>query len=161
VLAVVLAGCAADSGPDFASLSGKLGPPRGGHSRLVLLRKSSIEMGSYDVKLDGSPLSGFKSGTYIYADVAAGTQQLTVDEIMFPGSSQHPAAMQPGRTYFVLVKRSQKSKTLMVMGAVGGLTGWAIGALATSKNENPGPLDFVPMDAPAAKSVMAEMKLGS
>ena len=161
VLAVAMAGCATDSGPDFANLSGKLGPPRGGQARLVLLRESSIELGSYNVKLDGTPLSGLKSSTYIYADVAAGTHQLTADEIMFPGSSQHPVAMQPGRTYFVLVKRSDKSKTLMVMGAVGGLTGWAIGAMATSKNENPGPLDFVPMDAAAAKSVMAEMTLGS
>jgi hypothetical protein len=49
----------------------------------------------------------------------------------------------------------------MVMGAVGGLTGWAIGALATSKSENPGPLDFVSMDSAAAKSAMAELKLGS
>lgn len=86
---------------------------------------------------------------------------MTADETLFPGSTQHPIATQPGRTYFVLVKRSQKSNTLMVMGAVGGLTGWAIGALATSKSENPGPLDFVPMDAAAAKSAMAELKLGS
>jgi len=161
VVAVVMAGCASDTGPDFSTLSGKLGPPRGGQARLVLLRESSIQLGSYDVKLDGTPLSGLKSGTYVYADVAAGTHQLTADEILFPGTTQHPIAMQPGRTYFVLVKRSQKSNALMVMGAVGGLTGWAIGALATSKSENPGPLDFVPMDAAAAKSTMAELKLGS
>jgi|KBSMisStandDraft_5_1062788.scaffolds.fasta_scaffold183451_3 hypothetical protein len=161
VVAVAMAGCAGNTGPDFSTLSGKLGPPRGGQARLVLLRESSIQLGSYDVKLDGTPLSGLKSGTYVYADVAAGTHQLTADEIMFPGTTQHPIAMQPGRTYFVLVKRSQKSNALMVMGAVGGLTGWAIGALATSKSENPGPLDFVPMDSAAAKSTMAELKLGS
>lgn len=127
----------------------------------MLLRESSIQLGSYDVKLDGTAVPGLKSGTYVYADVAAGTHQLTADEILFPGTTQHPIAMQPGRTYFVLVKRSQKSNALMVMGAVGGLTGWAIGALATSKSENPGPLDFMPMDSAAAKSTMAELKLGS
>jgi hypothetical protein len=162
VMAVVMAGCASDgAGPDFATLSGKLGPPRGGQARLVLLRESSIQLGSYDVELDGTPLPGLKSGTYVYVDRPAGTHQLTADEVLFPGSSQQPIAMQPGRTYFFLVKRSQKSNALMVMGAVGGLTGWAIGALATSKSENPGPLDFIPMDSAAAKSAMAEMTLGS
>ena len=162
VMAVVMAGCASDgAGPDFATLSGKLGPPRAGQARLVLLRESSIQLGSYDVKLDGTAIPGLKSVTYVYADVAAGSHQLTADEILFPGTTQHPIAMQPGRTYFVLVKRSQKSNALMVMGAVGGLTGWAIGALATSKSENPGPLDFMPMDSAAAKSTMAELKLGS
>src|SRR4051812_22547913 len=126
MVALVMAGCAGDTGPDFSTLSGKLGPPRGGQARLVLLRESSIVLGSYDVKLDGTPLSGLKSGTYIYADRPAGLHQLTGDEVLFPGSSQHDIRMEPGRTYFVLVKLSKKSETLRAMSIMGGLTGFAI-----------------------------------
>jgi hypothetical protein len=40
------------------------------------------------------------------------------------------------------------------------VTGFAVGVLATSKNDNPGPLDFVATDAATAKSAMAELRLG-
>jgi hypothetical protein len=162
LLAGLLSGCVSDGGSaDFATTSQKLGPPRAGQGRVVLLRESSIRLGSFDVKLDGTPIHGLKSGTYVYADVAAGTHQLTADEIMFPGTTQQEIAVQSGRTYYFMVKTSQKSDAITAMSLVGGLAGFAVGAMATSKSDNPGPLDFVAMDAPAATTALAGLKLGS
>jgi len=127
----------------------------------VLLREQSIKLGSFDVKLDGTPLTGLKSGTYVYADVTAGTHRLTGDEVMFPGTTQHEIAVQSGRTYFLMVKTSQKSDALTAMTVVGGLAGFAVGAVATSGSDNPGPLDFVAMDAAAATTALANLRLGS
>jgi hypothetical protein len=162
VLAMLISGCVTDNGgPDYASMTQKVGPPRAGQARIVLLRESSIKLGSFDVKLDGTPLTGLKSGTYVYADTAAGTHRLTADEVMFPGSTQQEIAVQSGRTYFFMVRSSKKSDALTAMSVVGGLAGFAVGAMATSGSDNPGPLDFIAMDAAAATTALAELRLGS
>jgi hypothetical protein len=163
VLAVLISGCVTDSGgPDFASMTQRVGAPRAGQARIVLLRESSIKLGSFDVKLDGTPLTGLKSGTYVYADIAAGTHRLSADEIMFPGTTQQEIAVQSGRTYFFMVRTSKKSDALTAMTMVGGLAGFAVGAVATSgSSDNPGPLDFVAMDGAAATTALANLRQGS
>jgi uncharacterized protein DUF2846 len=159
VLAVLISGCVTEgSGLDFASTTQKMGPPRAG---VVLLREQSIKLGSFDVKLDGTPLTDLKSGTYVYADIAAGTHRLTADEVMFPGTTQHEIALQSGRTYFFMVRTSKKSDALTAMTVVGGLAGFAVGAVATSGSDNPGPLDFIAMDAAAATAALADLRQGS
>jgi hypothetical protein len=163
LVAVVMSGCAtATTGIDFESMLQNTGSPRAGQARIVVLREKSIALNiGWDVKLDGAPLNSLKAGTYIYADLAAGTHQLTADEALFPGTTRRDIAMQSGRTYFFIAKRSKRSDTLAVLGGVGGLAGIAVGAMATSGDDNPGPLDFVPLDAAAARTAMAELRLGS
>jgi Protein of unknown function (DUF2846) len=162
VMAAMMAGCVSDgAAPDFATLSKNLGPPRPGQARIVLLRPQPFPLISFDVKLDGAPLAGLKGRTYVYADRPAGTHHLTGDAIMFPGTTDYVITAQSGRTYFFRVDTSKKSDALTAMGAVGGLAGYAIGAIATSKADNPGPLEFVPLDSAAAMRAMAELRLGS
>ena len=66
--AVSLLGCASErTGADFAAMTQKVGPPRAGQARIVVLREkgfSGIGDPGWDVKLDGGPLSDLKSGTY-------------------------------------------------------------------------------------------------
>ena len=59
----------------------KVGPPKAGHARVVMLREKSF--GIVDsvsrFELDGAPIQGLKAGTYAYADRPAG-QHLPLDE---------------------------------------------------------------------------------
>jgi hypothetical protein len=45
------------------------------------------------------------------------------------------------------------------MSAAGGIAGLLVASAITSNNSNPGPLDFLPLDDSAAKSMIAELRL--
>lgn len=160
---VCLSGCVTErSGVDFTAMSQKIGPPKAGYARIVVFREKAyagiIDQG-WDVKLDGAPFTDLKTGTYVYVDRPAGRHQLSATESMFPGVSQREFVAESGRTYFFLGRQSERSKTLNSMAAVGGLAGAVVAAAATSGNENPGPLDFFPMDETAARNAMADLRL--
>jgi Protein of unknown function (DUF2846) len=162
--AVTLVGCAATerTGTDFAGMIQKLGPPRAGQARVVVLREKAyggITDAGWDIKLDGGPMSDLKTGTYVYADRPAGQHQLSATASLFPGVSQYDVSAQSGRTYFYLVRPSERAKVLAGMSAAGGVAGLLVGAAVTSGNSNPGPLDFFPLEETAARQTIAELRL--
>jgi hypothetical protein len=164
LVAIIMAGCAATerSGADFGSLAQKIGPPRPGQARIVVFREKAyagiIDKG-WDVKLDGGPLADLKTGTYVYADRPTGRHQLTATMDVIPGLSQRDVSAESGRTYFFLARLSERSKTLNAMTAAAGLTGLVVAAAVTSGNDNPGPLDFFPMNETDARPMMADLRL--
>lgn len=162
-VAAIVSGCASErSGTDFVALSQKMGPPRAGHARIVVLREKGysgvIDQG-WDVKLDGGPLVDLKTGTYVYADRPAGQHQLSASMDLFPGVSQRDFAAASGRTYFFLARLSDKAKTLNAMSAAGGVAGLLVGAAVTSNNANGGPLDFFPMEEAEARNMINDLRL--
>ena len=165
IAALLLSGCVTErSGADYAAMVQKVGPPPAGQARIVVLREKGyagvIDQG-WDVRLDGGPMTDLKTGTYVYADRPAGRRQLSATASMFPGVSQHDVAAVSGRTYFFLARPSARAKTLEGMSAAGGVAGLLVGSAITSNDTNPGPLDFLPLDDQAARTMIAELKLAS
>jgi hypothetical protein len=159
----LLCGCETErNGLDYSGMTQKVGPPRAGQARIVVLREKAyaglVDQG-WDVKLDGGPMSDLKTGTYVYADRPAGQHQLSATASLFPGVSQLDISTQTGRTYFFLARPSERAKVLAGMSAGGGVAGLLIGAAVTSGNSNPGPLDFFPLDEVAARATIAELRL--
>ena len=164
--AVLLSGCVSDGvGTDYAAISQKMGPPKSGQSRIVVLQEKrkglSMALCACDMKLDGSPIGKVTYGTYVYADIPAGRHQLLASETLFPGDTKRDFSTEPGRTYFFLVRSSERHDALVGMTMVGGLAGAVVGSVATSGNANPGPAEIYPLDEPAARTTLAELKLAS
>ena len=162
-VAVLLCGCeTVRNGMDYSGMMQKVGPPRPGQSRIVVLREKAyagiIDAG-WDIRLDGGPMSDLKTGTYVYADRSAGPHPLSATASLFPGVSQQDISTQSGRTYFFLARTSERAKVLNGMSAAGGVAGLLVGAAVTSGNSNPGPLDFFPLDEAAARGTIAELRL--
>jgi hypothetical protein len=162
--ALLLSGCmTAKIGTDYAAVSQKVGPPKPGQSRVVVLQKKrdglSLAICACDVKVDGSPMGKVMVGTYAYADLPAGPHQLVASEALFPGDTRRDFTAAPGRTYFFLVRSSARRDALTGMSIVGGLAGVAVGAIATSGDNNLGPGEFIPLDEPAARTMLAELQL--
>jgi Protein of unknown function (DUF2846) len=163
VAAVLLCGCETErNGLDYSAMTQKLGPPRAGQARIVVLREkgyAGIADPGWDIKLDGGPMSDLKTGTYVYADRPAGQHQLSATASLFPGVSQYDLSVQSGHTYFFLARPSERAKVLGGMSAAGGVAGLLVGAAVTSGNSNPGPLDFFPLEEVAARQTIAELRL--
>src|SRR5215470_14474987 len=127
-VAGMLAGCVSDQvGTDFASVSQKIGPPRAGHARVVLLQDKrnglSMSFCACEVKLDGAPLGKVLAGKYVYADRPAGRHQLLVSELLFPGDTMREIVMEAGRTHFYLIKSSARHDAATGGAILGGLAG--------------------------------------
>jgi hypothetical protein len=163
IVAVLLGGCETErNGLDYSGMMQKIGPPRAGQSRIVVLREkgyAGITDPGWDVKLDGGPMAELKTGTYVYVDRPAGQHQLSATATMFPGVSQRDISTQSGRTYFFLARPSDRAKVLGGMSAAGGVAGLLVGAAITSNNSNPGPLNFFPLEEDAARATIAELRL--
>ena len=131
---------------------------------MVLREKGygGIVDGAWDVQVDGTPLIGLKTGTFAFADRPTGAHQLTATEAAFPGVTHYDITAQSGQTYF-FVARTSKRKNAMIAAAGatgGGILGLALGTAFTSGYDNPGPIDFFPLDETAARTTIAELKLG-
>jgi hypothetical protein len=162
---LLLCGCETQrDGLDYTAIARKVGPPKAGHARIVVLREKGyggIVDGAWEVQLDGTPMSGLKTGTFVFADRPNGQHQLTATEPAFPGVTRHDITVQSGQTYF-FVARTSKRKNAMIAtaaGAGGGLLGLALSTALTSGYDNLGPLDFFPLDEAAARTTIAELKL--
>jgi hypothetical protein len=163
VVTAALSGCVtAREGVDFASVSRTAGGPKAGQGRIVVLREAGyaglIDYG-YAVTLDGEPMGELKTGTFLYLDRSAGRHQLSVDESGFPGVTRNDISVASGRTYFFLVKPSERSKALQAGQVAGGLVGLAVTAIATSQVDNPGPVDFVALDDAAGRLAISDLRL--
>lgn len=162
--AILLSGCAATerTGTDYAGMVQKVGPPRAGQSRIVVLREKAyggIGDPGWDIKLDGTPMSGLQTGTYVYADRPAGHHQLSATETLFPGETHSDIAAETGRTYFFIARRSERAQALLATSATAGLAGLVVGSAVTAGYSNPGPLDFLPLDEASARMTIAELRL--
>jgi hypothetical protein len=163
-IALALSGCmTAKEGTDYAAISQKVGPPKPGQSRVVVLQRKrdglSMALCACEVKVDGRPMGKVSVGTYAYADLPPGPHQLVASELLFPGETKRDFSTAPGRTYFFLVKSSARHDALTGMSIAGGLTGLAVGAIATSGSDNLGPGEFVPLDEPSARTMLAELQI--
>lgn len=163
VAAAALSGCVtAREGVDYASMVQSAGAPKAGQGRIVVLREAGYGgLGDYGyaVTLDGAPMGELKTGTFLYLDRPAGRHQLSVEVTAFPGVTRHDFSVVSGRTYFFLVQESERSRQLQGAQIAGGLVGLAVVAAATSQADNPGPVDFVALDAAAGKQAIANLRL--
>jgi hypothetical protein len=162
--ALLLSGCVSDGvGTDYAAIAQKVGPPKPGQSRIVVLQEKrkglSMAFCACDQKLDGSPIGKVIIGTYVYADIPAGRHQLLASEVLFPGDTKRDFNAESGRTYFFLVRSSERHDAVSGMTLVGGLAGAVVGSVATSGSDNPGPAEFFPLDEPTARTTIAELRL--
>jgi hypothetical protein len=100
VVAVLLSGCETErNGLDYAAMTQKIGPPRAGQSRIVVLREkgyAGITDPGWDVRLDGGPMAELKTGTYVYVDRVSGQHQLSATAALFPGVSERDISTQSG-----------------------------------------------------------------
>jgi hypothetical protein len=161
VVAILLLGCAGVTGPDYAGLVQKVGPPRPGQSRIVVLQEisSGFADSACNVVVDGSPVGTLKLGSYVYVDRPAGHHQLLATQTLFPGDSKRDITTQPGRTYFFLVRTSERAKALTGAAIVGGLAGVVVVSAVTSGSENLGPVDIFPLDETTARRTIADLRL--
>jgi hypothetical protein len=149
-------------GTDFSALAQKIGPPKAGQARIVVFREKGyggLADEGWEIQLDAQPMTGLKTGTYVYADRPAGRHKLSSIMALFPGETQYEITVAAGRTYFFLVRPSTRAKTLSAMSAAAGLSGLVVGAMVTSGDSNQGPLDFFPMKDTAARQMMADIPL--
>lgn len=158
----MLSSCAG-VGADYATVAQKLGPPKSGQSRIVVLQEKrkglSMALCACEMNLDGSPIGKVTVGTFVYADRPAGRHQLVASETLFPGETKLDFTTQPGRTYFFLLKSSERHDALTGGAMVGGLAGVLVTSAATSNSENPGPAELYPLDEPTARTALAELEL--
>jgi hypothetical protein len=162
--ALLLPGCVSDGvGTDYAAIAQKVGPPKPGQSRIVVLQEKqkglSMAFCACALKLDGSPIGKVIAGTYVYADRPAGRHQLLADESMFPGETKRDFTAEPGRTYFFLVKSSERHDSVTGMTVLGGLAGALVASAATAGSDNPGPAELFPLDEAAARTTLVELRL--
>ena len=162
---LLLGGCETQrDGLDYSAIARKVGPPKAGHARIVVLREKGfggIVDGAWDVQLDGTPITGLKTGTFAFADRPNGKRELTATEAAFPGVTRHEITAQSGQTHFFVARTSKRKNAMMATaaGTGGGLLGLALGTAFTSGYDNPGPIDFFPLDEAAARTTIAELKL--
>ena len=162
--ALLLSGCMTDKvGTDYAAMSQKIGAPKPGQSRVVVLQQKrdglSLSLCACEVKLDGNRIGKVIVGTYAYADLPAGPHQLTATEALFPGESRRDFATATGRTYFFLLKSSARHDAVTGTTIVAGLAGAVVASVATSGSDNTGPADLIPLDEPAARATLADLQL--
>ena len=111
--------------------------------------------------LDGATAGTLKIGTYIHIDAPAGHHQLGATQTLFPVETKTDIRTQTGRVYFFLVQASQRSKALAAGAMIGGVAGAVVASGASSGSDNPGPVDFVPLDEAAARNAIEELQLAA
>jgi hypothetical protein len=104
-------------------------------------------------------MGDLKTGTFLYLDRPTGSHQLSVDESGFPGVTRKDVSVAAGRTYFFLVKPSERSRQLQAGQMAGGLAGLAVTAIVTSQADNPGPVDFLSLDDASGRQAIADLRL--
>ena len=114
---------------------------------------------AYDMKLDGEPIGKVIVGTYVYADRPAGRHQLIASKSLFPGDTKRDFATKSGRTYYFLIRSSQRHDAVTGGALAGGLIGMAAASVVTSGSDNAGPAELFPLDEPTAKTTLTELQL--
>lgn len=159
--AALLCGCeTARSGLDYSETLRKVGPPKAGQARIVVLREkgyAGLADGAFDFTLDGAPLTGLKTGTYVYVDRPAGAHQFVAQELGL-GVTRVDFTAQSGQTVFFVARFSER-KTAVIANASTGLLGYGLTLAMTAGYKNQGPMDFLALDDTAARTTIAELRL--
>jgi hypothetical protein len=163
MVAGLLSGCVSDrTGFDYAAIVRKVGPPKPGQSRIVVLSEKRTGLGfdaaQCDLKVDGEAVGQVIPGTYLYADRPAGRHELVATQVLFPGDTKREITTVSGRTSFLLIRNSERAKAVTGMALVGGLAGAAVASAATAGSENPGPVELYPLEEAAATATLAELQ---
>ncbi|MCK1740721.1 hypothetical protein IVA80_07500 [Bradyrhizobium sp. 139] len=163
VAAALLCGCetTARSGLDYSETLRKVGPPKAGQTRIVVLREKGyggLADAGWEFRLDGAPLAGLKTGTYVYVDRPAGQHQFVAEEAGFPGVTRIDFSARSGETLFFAARMSER-KNAVIANASTGLLGYGLTLAMTSGYKNQGPMDFLALDETAARTTIAELKL--
>ncbi|MGY8709683.1 hypothetical protein RAD16_28415 [Bradyrhizobium sp. 18BD] len=161
--AALLCGCetTARSGLDYSETLRKIGPPKAGQARIVVLREKGyggIADAGWDFRLDGAPLTGLKTGTYVYMDRPAGPHQFVAEEAGFPGVTRIDFSARSGETLFFTARMSER-KSAVIANASTGLLGYGLTLAMTAGYKNQGPMDFLALDETAARTTIAELRL--
>lgn len=159
---VLLTGCVSDrTGFDYAAVVQKVGPPKPGQSRIVLLseKNKALDSAVCDVKIDGGSENKLRPGTYAYVDLPAGRHEIVATQTLFPGVTKRDVTTQAGRTYFFLARNSDRSRAITGVTIIGGLAGALVASVATSGSENPGPVELLLLEEAAARTTLAELQL--
>ncbi len=119
----------------------------------------SMALCACDMKLDGEPIGKVIVGTYVYADRPAGRHQLVASELLFPGETKCDFATDSGRTYYFLIRSSERHDAVTGGALMGGLIGVAAASVVTSGSRNAGPAELFPLDESTAKTTLAELQL--
>lgn len=162
--AMLLSGCMTQgAGSEYAAVVQKIGPPRPGHSRVVVLQEKrrglSMEHCACEMKLDGQPMGKVIYGSYAYADRPAGRHQLVASELMFPGETAREFTTESGRTYYFLIRSSERHNAVNASAIMGGIVGVVAASVVTSGSQNTGPADLFPIDEAAARTTLADLQL--
>jgi hypothetical protein len=162
IVAGLLSGCVSDrSGFDYAAVAQRVGPPKPGQSRIVVLSEkgNGLSAAACDLKVDGNPAGAVNPGTYVYVDRPAGRHELLATQALFPGDSKREITTAAGRTHFFLVKNSSRGDTLKGGALIGGLVGMAVASAVTTGSDNPGPVELYPLEESAARTILANLQL--
>jgi hypothetical protein len=139
---LLLSGYVSDGiGTDYAAISQKLGPPKAGQSRVVVLQEKR------------------KGLSMALCACPAGRHQLVASEALFPGDTVREFATESGRTYFFLIRSSERHDSVTGVTMVAGLAGALVASAASAGSANPGPADFFPLDESTARTTLAELQL--
>lgn len=162
--ALLLSGCATGgAGTEYATILQKIGPPKPGQSRVVVLQEKrkglSMAFCACDMKLDGEPMGKVLVGSYAYADRPPGRHQLVATEVMFPGETKRDFTTESGRTYYFLIRSSERHDAVSGGAILGGIVGVVAASVVTSGSQNSGPADLYPLDEATAKTMLAELRL--
>ena len=162
--AMLLSGCMTQgAGSEYAAVVQKIGPPKPGQSRIVVLQEKrqglSMSVCACEMKLDGQPMGKVIYGSYAYADRPAGRHQLVASELMFPGETTREFNTESGRTYYFLIRSSERHDAVTAGTMMVGLVGLAAASVVTSGSQNTGPADLFPLDEAAARTTLAELQL--
>jgi len=158
--ALLVSGClTGKEGTEFAVVSQKIGSPRPGYSRIVImsLKDSWLDRTNCDAKVDGVAMNRLLPGTYAYLDRPAGPHHVVATQILFPGETVLDFNTEPGRTYFFSIRPSERSRAMQGGAMVFGLVGAGVMAAASSGADNKGPVDLVPLQDGQARTAMAEL----
>jgi hypothetical protein len=160
--AALLCGCeTARSGLDYSETLRKVGPPKAGQARIVVFREKGyggLADAGWGFTLDGVPLTGLRTGTYVYADRPAGQHQFVAEEPGFPGVTRVDFASRPGQTLFFVARMSER-KSAVIANASTGLLGYGLTLAMTSGYKNQGPVDFMALEEGAARVTIAELRM--
>jgi hypothetical protein len=156
VAAMLVVGCATQSGPPASSLASGTGAPPAGQSRIIVLRPEKVFFGAGDralpVVLDGQAIGELMTGSYVSADRPAGRHELSIDLWDLPGVSKHGFSTAPGRTYYFAAKVKERVNGVTAATVMVGLAGYAIAAAAS--NDGKGQVDITPLSEAEARRAM-------
>src|SRR5689334_12816555 len=155
-----LSACATPNGPSIEAFAKANGPPKAGQARVIVYREPLYSFQAWDrtypVMLDGQPMGKLTAGTFVSLDRNAGRHQLSLDVWDLPGVTRVEFDAAAGRTHYFVVRLSDRGKVITAGSIFGGLSGYALAAVATSGDDKGG-MDLIAVDEPTAKKALAEL----